>query len=103
LTKTVTYLIDIIIIAVVVVVLVSLLLLRLWCQPRFCFASGANWSEESIDAFERLTYAAQWKKLLARIVRADGKASGDSGVPARPAVDLVDANSSQVSSPLLGF
>jgi hypothetical protein len=58
--------------------------------------SGRDWSEEAIDAFERLTYAAQWKKLLARLVRFETKTGADLIPNSRPAVDLVDANSSQV-------
>ena len=64
--------------------------------------SGTDWSEEAIDEFERLTSAAQWRKLLARIVRFESRppapTSTDLIPTSRPALDLVDANSSQVTN-----
>ena len=68
----------------------------IWILSVFFFFSGQEWSNAASDDFERLTYAAQWKKLLARIVSFEPKSTSDTNPTSRPCLELVDANVSQV-------
>ena len=55
-----------------------------------CLFSGEKWSQDACDAFEKLSYCAQWKVLMARVVYYD-----DNGVPC---IELIDTNTEKVSS-----
>ncbi len=64
--------------------------------------SGDDWSPEAADDFETITHAAQWKKLLAKIVRyeepnVDDENDFDENVAMVPVLELVDTNTKDVS------
>jgi tudor domain-containing protein 2 len=51
--------------------------------------SDEEWSKEACDVFEKLSFCAQWKVLMARVVCYD-----DNGVPC---IELINTNSEEVS------
>lgn len=65
--------------------------LKLKCQAiKACMADikpvkGSDWSSEAIDDFESLTHTAQWKSLLAQVIKHDND-------ECLPCLKLVDAN-----------
>ena len=50
---------------------------------------GGKWSKEACDVFEKLSYCAQWKVLMAKLLFYD-----DNGVPC---IELFDTNTENVS------
>ncbi|XP_043226497.1 tudor and KH domain-containing protein homolog isoform X1 [Amphibalanus amphitrite] len=50
--------------------------------------SGCSWTDAAGDCFEELTYAAQWKSVMAKVVRYQ-----QAGSRKVPVVELVDTNS----------
>ena len=53
--------------------------------------SGCSWTDAAGDCFEELTYAAQWKSVMAKVVRYQ-----QAGSRKVPVVELVDTNSALV-------
>jgi len=51
-------------------------------------SSAEEWGEECLEAFERLTHAAQWKVLMAKLVEFPGDDSSDQSV----VIELIDGN-----------
>jgi hypothetical protein len=71
----------------------GIIILSICLNSTFCayLETGNNWTDEAVDAFDRLSYKAQWKPLMARI---NGYREEEHIVV--PCLDLVDTNGEQV-------
>ena len=65
------------------------MLIRMNTVITYLLLSGEQWSEESIDKFEDLTYACKWKVVMAK---------AESYSEEIPHLTLVDTNTETVSS-----
>ena len=60
---------------------------------------GVEWSPESVDDFEALTHAAQWKPLLAKMIKIDivKEDGGETDqLKQLPHLRLIDTNATEV-------
>lgn len=64
------------------------------CPPCACLDTftGGSWTEEALDDFDRLTYCAQWKPLLAKLC-----SYSHSDMSSWPSVQLYDSSHGKVS------
>lgn len=58
-------------------------------------ANGREWTTEAADDFESLSHAAQWKVVLAKLIKYESKKSENSGLETKPCLELIDASSNQ--------
>ena len=62
------------------------------CSPPPGPPSGEQWDEAALDAFERLTYCAQWKPLVAKI-----SSYTQAGLCTWPRIALFDVHHGEVN------